>query len=122
MRRTATGYVCDRDTQLTVEMAQEDITNSSRDELFAASRRNILKGSAVLLAAGGAGRVITNVVRSASAATGSTPDAPPQTGNDGVSSLPRRAGSGVVGMSYANLVWGRSQPNAVIFQQRMQTP
>jgi hypothetical protein len=37
----------------------------------------MLKGSAVLLAGGGIGSVMTNVVRSASAATGSPADAPP---------------------------------------------
>jgi hypothetical protein len=71
------GSLTDRGVQLTAAMAQEDIMKSSRDELITTSRRNILKGSAALLVGGGIGSVMTNVVHSGAAATGSPADAPP---------------------------------------------
>jgi hypothetical protein len=51
--------------------------SSLRNECPAGSRRNILMGSAALLAGGGMGSVMTSLVGSAAAATGAPDEAPP---------------------------------------------
>jgi hypothetical protein len=56
---------------------QEQMMSPSTNEYLSGSRRNILTGSAALLAGGGLGSVMTSLAGSAIAATGSPAEAPP---------------------------------------------